>query len=109
MVVAGRDSVEPGNKRRRRRCLDGVSPHEKRYNLPDLVKAGIVDPTKVTRSLLQNAASIAGLSARESFRMHATAVAKGKVVRFKLSAALARVHRTKMALLKLDWLNQSSF
>ena len=27
----------------------------------DLVKAGIVDPTKVTRSALQNAASIAGL------------------------------------------------
>ena len=27
----------------------------------DLVKAGIVDPTKVTRSALQNAASISGL------------------------------------------------
>jgi chaperonin GroEL len=27
----------------------------------DLVKAGIVDPTKVTRTALQNAASIAGL------------------------------------------------
>jgi len=27
----------------------------------DLVKAGIIDPTKVTRSALQNAASIAGL------------------------------------------------
>ena len=27
----------------------------------DLVKAGVVDPTKVTRSALQNAASIAGL------------------------------------------------
>ena len=27
----------------------------------DLVKAGVVDPTKVTRSALQNAASICGL------------------------------------------------
>jgi chaperonin GroEL len=27
----------------------------------DLVKAGVVDPTKVTRAALQNAASIAGL------------------------------------------------
>jgi chaperonin GroEL len=27
----------------------------------DLVKAGVVDPTKVTRTALQNAASIAGL------------------------------------------------
>ena len=29
--------------------------------LVDLVKAGIVDPAKVTRSTIQNAASIAGL------------------------------------------------
>jgi chaperonin GroEL len=29
--------------------------------LEDLVKAGIVDPTKVVRSALQNAASVAGL------------------------------------------------
>jgi len=27
----------------------------------DLVKAGVIDPTKVTRSSLQNAASVAGL------------------------------------------------
>ncbi|MCL6614130.1 MAG: chaperonin GroEL, partial [Firmicutes bacterium] len=27
----------------------------------DLIKAGIIDPTKVTRSALQNAASIAGM------------------------------------------------
>ena len=36
------------------------------YNAPtdayeDLVKAGVIDPTKVTRTALQNAASIAGL------------------------------------------------
>jgi chaperonin GroEL len=30
-------------------------------NFEDLVKAGVVDPTKVTRTALQNAASIAGL------------------------------------------------
>jgi chaperonin GroEL len=30
-------------------------------NYEDLVKAGVVDPTKVTRTALQNAASIAGL------------------------------------------------
>ncbi len=30
-------------------------------NNEDLVKAGVVDPTKVTRSALQNAASISGL------------------------------------------------
>ena len=29
--------------------------------LEDLVKAGVIDPAKVTRSALQNAASIAGL------------------------------------------------
>src|SRR4029079_16840902 len=30
-------------------------------NYEDLVKAGVIDPTKVTRTALQNAASIAGL------------------------------------------------
>jgi chaperonin GroEL len=30
-------------------------------NYEDLMKAGIVDPTKVTRFALQNAASVAGL------------------------------------------------
>jgi chaperonin GroEL len=30
-------------------------------NYEDLVKAGVIDPTKVTRAALQNAASIAGL------------------------------------------------
>ena len=31
----------------------------------DLVKAGVIDPTKVTRTALQNAASIAGLMLTE--------------------------------------------
>jgi chaperonin GroEL len=30
----------------------------------DLVQAGVIDPTKVTRTALQNAASIAGLLSR---------------------------------------------
>lgn len=37
----------------------GYNAREDKYE--DLIKAGIVDPTKVTRSALQNAASIAGL------------------------------------------------
>lgn len=37
----------------------GYNAREDKYE--DLVKAGIIDPTKVTRSALQNAASIAGL------------------------------------------------
>ncbi|CAN5297497.1 hypothetical protein BH20VER2_BH20VER2_05350 [soil metagenome] len=51
--------------------VSGASPEEARkgnegYNVAagayeDLVKAGVVDPTKVTRSALQNAASISGL------------------------------------------------
>jgi len=31
------------------------------HNFENLVKAGVIDPTKVTRTALQNAASIAGL------------------------------------------------
>ena len=30
-------------------------------NSTDLIKAGVIDPTKVVRSALQNAASVAGL------------------------------------------------
>ena len=37
----------------------GYNAREDKYE--DLVKAGIIDPTKVTRSALQNAASVAGL------------------------------------------------
>ncbi len=36
-----------------------TTPRPTRYE--DLVKAGVIDPTKVTRTALQNAASIAGL------------------------------------------------
>jgi chaperonin GroEL len=46
--------------------VENVKTGTKGYNVAtdkyeDLIKAGVVDPTKVTRSALQNAASIAGL------------------------------------------------
>src|SRR6187551_3742131 len=44
---------------KRRKGNDGYNVATGEYT--DLVKAGVVDPTKVTRSALQNAASIAGL------------------------------------------------
>src|SRR6516225_2125026 len=44
---------------KRRKGNEGYNVSSGAYE--DLVKAGIVDPTKVTRSALQNAASIAGL------------------------------------------------
>ena len=37
----------------------GYNAREDKYE--DLVKAGIIDPTKVVRSALQNAASVSGL------------------------------------------------
>ncbi len=60
--------------RRQRRCLEGSIVVDKvkeqrrptfGYNAAtdtyeDLVKAGVIDPTKVVRTALQNAASIAG-------------------------------------------------
>jgi chaperonin GroEL len=44
---------------RRRKGNDGYNVATGEYE--DLVKAGVVDPKKVTRSALQNASSIAGL------------------------------------------------
>src|SRR6201981_2882898 len=44
---------------KKRKGTEGYDVATEQYT--DLVKAGIVDPTKVTRSALQNAASIAGL------------------------------------------------
>ncbi|NOZ76091.1 MAG: chaperonin GroEL [Euryarchaeota archaeon] len=40
---------------------DGIGYNAKTGTFEDLVKAGVVDPTKVVRSALQNAASIAGM------------------------------------------------
>src|SRR5438477_1700519 len=48
--------VEEVKKRKGNEGYDGAADE-----YTDLVKAGVVDPTKVTRSALQNAASIAGL------------------------------------------------
>lgn len=42
-------------------CEGDIGFNAKTEKYEDLVKAGVVDPTKVTRSALQNAASIAGL------------------------------------------------
>jgi chaperonin GroEL len=44
---------------KRRKGNDGYNVATNEYE--DLVKAGVVDPKKVTRAALQNAASIAGL------------------------------------------------
>jgi len=44
---------------KKRKGNDGYNVATGEYE--DLVKAGVVDPKKVTRSALQNAASIAGL------------------------------------------------
>ena len=44
---------------RRRKGNEGYNVATGEYE--DLVKAGVIDPKKVTRSALQNAASIAGL------------------------------------------------
>lgn len=41
---------------------EGNNGYNARYDrYEDLVEAGVIDPTKVTRSALQNAASVAGL------------------------------------------------
>ena len=44
---------------KKRKASDGYNVATGKYE--DLVKAGVVDPTKVTRTALQNSASIAGL------------------------------------------------
>ena len=63
---ADRRQRRPGRRRRRRtRCwrtrtaTTATTPATDDYG--DLVKAGIIDPTKVVRSALQNAASVATL------------------------------------------------
>jgi chaperonin GroEL len=52
-------SVVVNNIREKKDPTYGFNARDERYE--DLVKAGIVDPTKVTRSALQNAASVSGL------------------------------------------------
>jgi chaperonin GroEL len=56
---AGREGALVVEEVKKRKGNEGYDVSSDEYT--DLVKAGIVDPTKVTRSALQNAASIAGL------------------------------------------------
>jgi chaperonin GroEL len=56
---AGREGALVVEEIKKRKGNEGYDVANDEYT--DLVKAGIVDPTKVTRSALQNAASIAGL------------------------------------------------
>ena len=52
----------------------------------DLVKSGVIDPTKVVRSALQNAASVAGLSVT-------TQRSLGRAQRARLRGLWRRLHR----------------
>jgi chaperonin GroEL len=56
---AGGDASVVVNEVKARKGNEGYNVATSKFE--DLVKAGVVDPTKVTRSALQNAASIAGL------------------------------------------------
>jgi len=56
---AGREGALVVEEVKKRKGNEGYDVSSDEYT--DLVKAGIVDPTKVTRTALQNAASIAGL------------------------------------------------
>src|SRR5215470_16067553 len=56
---AGQEGALIVQEVKKRKGNEGYDVAKEEYT--DLVKAGIVDPTKVTRSALQNAASIAGL------------------------------------------------
>src|SRR2546428_2037227 len=56
---AGREGALVVEEVKKRKGNEGYDVSTEEYT--DLVKAGIVDPTKVTRTALQNAASIAGL------------------------------------------------
>lgn len=60
VINAGHEaSVVVQNVRENKSVNYGFNAKEERYE--DLVKCGIIDPTKVTRSALQNAASVAAL------------------------------------------------
>ena len=56
---AGREGALIVEEIKKRKGNEGYNVATGEYE--DLVKAGVVDPTKVTRSALQNAASISGL------------------------------------------------
>jgi len=56
---AGIDGAVAVEEVRKRKGAEGLNAYTGGYE--DMVKAGVIDPTKVTRSALQNAASIAAL------------------------------------------------
>ena len=56
---AGHEGAVVVNKVKELESDHGFNAQQEKYH--DLVKAGIIDPTKVVRSAVQNAASIAGL------------------------------------------------
>ena len=56
---SGHDGAVIAEEVKSRKGSEGFNANNSEY--VDMFKAGIVDPTKVTRSALQNAASIAGL------------------------------------------------
>jgi chaperonin GroEL len=56
---AGKEGALIVEEIKKRKGNEGYNVATDEYE--DLVKAGVVDPTKVTRSALQNAASISGL------------------------------------------------
>ena len=58
-ITRARKARSSCRKSRKRKGAEGYNVVTGEYE--DLVKAGVVDPTKVTRSALQNAASISGL------------------------------------------------
>ena len=63
-VAADRGQRRPGGRRRGGQGEDparGARPGRHTGEYVDMLAAGIIDPAKVTRSALQNAASIAGL------------------------------------------------
>jgi chaperonin GroEL len=56
---AGIDGAVAVEEVRKRKGAEGLNAYSGQYE--DMIKAGVIDPTKVTRSALQNAASIAAL------------------------------------------------
>jgi chaperonin GroEL len=56
---AGAEPSVVANEVKSKKGAEGFDAYKEEYT--DMIKAGIIDPTKVTRTALQNAASVAGL------------------------------------------------
>jgi chaperonin GroEL len=60
--IVGNAGAEPSvvaNEVKGKKGAEGFDAYKEEYT--DMIAAGIIDPTKVTRTALQNAASVAGL------------------------------------------------